>query len=65
MNLRVKTLLIGGVIGTLLGVLGAWLYYNANVQLDTEGVEQLEVPAPGDGLKVGLGVLGVFRQLTG
>ncbi len=64
MNVRTRALVFGGVIGALLGALGGWLYFNANVQVDEEEEEALEPPTAGDALKLVLGVLGVLRLIT-
>lgn len=66
MNSRTKTYLIGGVVGTLIGVLAGYLYYNSNVEVDEEsGGEQLPSPTPGEALKFGLSLLGLLRLITG
>lgn len=65
MNYRTRTLLIGGLIGALIGALAGFLYFNSNVKVDEAGNEQLPTPAPGDALKLGLGLLGVLRLITG
>lgn len=66
MNARTKALMIGGVIGALLGLLSAWLYVNSTpAVLDETGNETIPIPTAGDSLKVGLGVLGVMRMLSG
>ena len=64
MNSKTQSLLIGGLIGGLLGALAGWLYFNSNVKVDEEGVEQLEAPAPVTSLKLGLSMLGVLRQIA-
>ena len=66
MNSRTKTLLIGGALGTLIGVFAGYLYYNSNVEVAEEGgVEQLPAPTPGEALKFGLSLLGLLRLITG
>ena len=62
MNARNKALIVGGVIGALLGVLAAWIYVR---DLPEEETPQLPDVAPGDVLKIGLGVLGLLRQIAG
>lgn len=64
MNVRTKTLLVGGVIGALLGLLAAWIYVR---DLPEEKGREPVLPgiAPGDTLKLGLGVLGLLRQIAG
>ena len=64
MNARSKALVVGGAIGALLGLLAAWIY----VRHLSEGEgQETDLPgiAPGDALKLGLGVLGLLRQITG
>ncbi len=65
MNYRMRTLLIGGVIGAAIGVLAGWLYFNSNVKVDATGKEQLPAPTAGDALKLGLSLLGLLRLITG
>ena len=64
MNARNKALIVGGVIGTLLGLLAAWIYVRA---LPEEEEQEPALPrlTPGDALKLGLGVLGLLRQVAG
>ena len=54
-----KILVIGGVLGLLSGVLAAYLL----VQKSQEREEDLSISA-GDGVKVGLGLLGVFKLIS-
>lgn len=65
MNYKTRTLLIGGAIGTLVGVLAGLLYFNSNVKVDESGKEQLPVPSAGDALKLGLSLIGLLRLITG
>jgi hypothetical protein len=64
-NTKTRTLLIGGGIGVLVGVLAGLLYFNSNVKVDESGKEQLPAPTPGDALKLGLSLLGLLRLITG
>jgi hypothetical protein len=64
MNTRTRSLLIGAGVGAVLGVLGGLLYYNANVEVDEEGAENLDAPTPGDILKLVLSSLGVLRLIA-
>ena len=66
MNSKTKTLLIGGVLGTAIGILAGFLYYNGNVEINEErGEESLPAPTAGEALKFGLSVLGLLRLITG
>ena len=66
MNVKTRVLLTGGVIGMLLGTLAGWLYLNSTaIEVDEEGVEHIAPPHAGEALKMGLGVLGVLRQISG
>lgn len=64
MNTRTRVLVLGGVIGTLVGVLGGWIYYNATVEQAGE-VETVPTPNARQALQMGVGVLGVLRMLSG
>jgi hypothetical protein len=59
MNWRQKTLLIGAVTGLLIGLAGAYIVLQRAEDLNTYP----EVSA-GDGVKIGLGVLGVLRLVA-
>ncbi len=59
MNWRNKTLLIGAVAGLLLGLASAYIVIQRSEQLNT-----LPEVTPGDGVKIGLGVLGVLRLIA-
>lgn len=59
MNWRNKTLFIGALSGLLLGLVGAYIVIQRSEQLNT----QPELSA-GDGVKIGLGVLGVLRLIS-
>ena len=63
-NHRTRALLIGGVLGAAMGAVAGWIYYNTNVEIDAEGAEALEAPAPGVAVKLGLGILGVLRLIA-
>lgn len=59
MNWRNKTFIIGGVAGLILGLAAAYIVIQRSEQLNTYP----EVSA-GDGVKIGLGVLGVLRLIA-
>lgn len=59
MNWRNKTLMIGAVAGLVIGLAGAYIVIQRSEQLNT-----LPELSPGDGVKVGLGVLGVLRLVA-
>lgn len=63
-NPRTRALLIGGAMGALLGAVAGWIYYNSNVEVDSEGAENLDAPTPGTAVKLGLGLLGVLRLIA-
>jgi hypothetical protein len=59
MNWKNKTLIIGAAAGLILGLVGAYIMVQRSEQLDTHP----EI-TPGDGVKIGLGVLGVLRLIS-
>jgi hypothetical protein len=59
MNWRTRTLVIGGVVGLLVGIAGAYIVIQRSEQNST-----LPAVSAGDGVKVGLGVLGVLRLIA-
>jgi hypothetical protein len=66
MNVKTRTMLIGGVLGAAVGALAGWLYYNSSeVLVDEEGVEHIDPPKPGEAVKLGLSILGLLRSLSG
>ena len=62
MNSRNKTLIIGGLAGSVLGILAAWLYVRAAREKD-EAASPQAVP-PGKMVKLGLSVMEVLRQVA-
>lgn len=58
-NWKLKTLLIGSVVGIAAGLLGAYILVQRAEQKNTR--PQLSA---GEGVKVGLGVLGLMRLLA-
>ena len=66
MNAKLRTLLIGGAIGSVVGAIAGWIYYNtATVEVDDEGKDHLPAMSPGSPVKLGLGLLGVLKMLSG
>ena len=61
MNSRDKTLIIGGLLGSALGILAAWLYVRA--AKEEEATPPQPVP-PGKMVKLGLSVMEVLRQVA-
>ena len=58
-NWKVKTLVIGGVVGLLTGLLGAYLL----IQRAEQESRQPRLSA-GEGVRVGVGVLGVLKMIS-
>lgn len=58
-NWKSRTLLIGAIVGAVAGVIGAYIL----VQRANEAEQAPKLNA-GDGVKVGLGVLGVLRLVS-
>jgi hypothetical protein len=65
MNLRMRVMIIGGVVGALLGVGAAYLYLQSGVEVDEEGNERLPTVQPAKALTLGLGVMTLLRQIAG
>ena len=61
MNSRNKALIIGGLVGSALGVLAAWLYLRA--AREEEEAPPKAVP-PGKMFKLGLSIMEVLRQVA-
>ncbi|HEX9019246.1 MAG TPA: hypothetical protein VF806_08660 [Anaerolineaceae bacterium] len=59
MNWKNQTLIIGAIAGLILGVASAYIIVQRSDQLHTRP----EI-TPGDGVKIGLGVLGVLRLIS-
>ncbi len=59
MNWKTKTLIIGGVVGVLIGLAAAYIVIQRS-----EAQDALPEVSAGDGVKVGLGVLGVLRLIS-
>jgi gas vesicle protein len=60
MNSRNKTLIIGGLVGSVLGVLAAWLY----VKTSGEEEEAPQAIQTGKMVKLGLSIMEILRQVT-
>lgn len=58
-NWKTKTLLIGGIVGLLSGLFAAYLL----IQRASQNQQKPELKAK-DGVKVGLGLLGVLRLIA-
>lgn len=63
-NPRTRALMVGGLLGAVVGAVAGWIYYNANVEVDNEGAEDLAAPSPSTAVKLGLGLLGVLRLIA-
>lgn len=59
MNWRNKTLIIGAVVGVALGLAAAYIVIQRSEEQNT-----LPELTAGDGVKIGLGVLGVLRLVA-
>ncbi len=59
MNWKTKSLIIGAAVGLAIGLLGAYIVIQRSEQLNT-----LPEVSAGDGVKVGLGLLGVLRLIS-
>jgi hypothetical protein len=56
---KMKTLIIGGLVGLAAGLLGAYILVQS-----ADKAEEHPQLSTGDGVKVGLGVLGVLRLVS-
>jgi hypothetical protein len=66
MNLKMRVMIIGGVVGALLGVGAAYLYLQSSeIVVDGEGNERLPAVQPAKALTLGLGVMTLLRQIVG
>jgi len=61
MNSRNKTLIIGGLLGSALGILAAWLYMRTARE---DEAKPSEAVPPGKMVKLGLSIMEVLRQVT-
>jgi hypothetical protein len=60
---RARVLMIGGVVGTVLGILSAILYLRAADEVHGED-EAPHAPEAGDAVKLGVALLGIIRTIT-
>ena len=66
MNLRMRVMIIGGVLGALVGVSAAYLYLrSAALSLDEGGRERLPAIQPSRALTSGLSVLTMLKSIVG
>ena len=64
MNSRNKTLIIGGIVGSALGILAGWLYVRAAREEEEEEAASPQAVPPGKMVKLGLSIMEVLRQVT-
>ncbi|HEC22365.1 MAG TPA: hypothetical protein ENI95_05545 [Chloroflexi bacterium] len=61
-NWRARVFLLGGAVGTALGLLSAYLYVRAAEK--TYGDEAPQAPEPRDAVKLGMLLLSIVRTIT-
>jgi len=61
MNSRNKALIIGGLVGSALGILAAWLYVQS---VKEEEAAQSQAMPTGKMVRLGLSIMEVLRQVT-
>ncbi len=59
---RARVLLMGGILGTVLGVVSAILYLRAAEE--THGEDLPATPRPRDALRLGIALLAIIRSIT-
>jgi hypothetical protein len=59
MTWKNKTIIIGGLAGLVFGLIGSMIVIQRSEQLNT-----LPEVSAGDGVKIGLGVMGVLRLIA-
>lgn len=59
---RARVLLIGGAVGTVLGLVSAIMYLRASEEV--HGEEAPHAPEAGDAVKLGVALLGIIRTIT-
>lgn len=60
---RARVLMIGGAVGTLLGIVSAIMYLRAYDEVHTEDGAP-PTPEAGDAVKLGVALLGIIRTIT-
>lgn len=61
-DFRTRVLVIGGILGTVLGVVSAILYLRAAEE--TYGDDLPKTPQPGDAMRLGVALLAIIRSIT-
>ncbi len=65
MNLRTRLLITGGILGALLGVVVAYLYWKSTpVEVDEDGQERLPTVQPGNAIAAVQGVISAVGQIA-
>ena len=64
MNSRNKAVIIGGLVGSALGVLAAWLYIRTPREEQEEEAAPPQAIAPGKMFRLGLSIMEVLRQVA-
>lgn len=59
---RTRVLVIGGILGTVLGVISAILYLRAAEE--TYGEDLPSTPQPRDAMRLGVALLAIIRSIT-
>ena len=60
---RARVLMIGGAVGTVLGIVSAIMYLRAYDEAHTDDGEP-PTPEAGDAVKLGVALLGIIRTIT-
>lgn len=60
---RARVLMIGGAVGTALGIVSAIMYLRAYDEAHA-GDSELPTPEAGDAVKLGVALLGIIRTIT-
>lgn len=59
---RTRVIIMGGIIGTALGILSAILYLRAAEE--AHGEDTPSVPRPRDALRLGISLISIIRTIT-